>query len=75
MKRGPMRNLLVMLVAGAFLSVFALLLFQLALTLAGVPPDSSVLDFYPIMAGAGLIFGFERWWSYEQGPVNPFHDA
>jgi hypothetical protein len=63
-----------MLAGGASIFVLALLGLHLALILAGVGPDSSVLNFYPLMVGAGALFGFERWWSYEQGGVNPFHD-
>ena len=71
----PLRTLALFLVGGASLFVFGLFLF---LTFVGVLGrvwfDSSVMNFYPLMAGLGALFGFERWWSYEQGPVNPFHD-
>lgn len=33
-----------------------------------------LMPFYPIMGFAGALFGFERWWSQEQGGVNPFHE-
>ena len=56
--------------------IFLLLLavLQLVLSIAGAPPDPSFYNFYPIMAGLGVIMGFERWWGQEQGDYNPFHD-
>jgi hypothetical protein len=63
-----------MLVGGASIFVLGFLVFQLALIFAGHALDGSVLNFYPLVAGAGALFGFERWWSNEQGGVNPFHD-
>jgi uncharacterized membrane protein YjgN (DUF898 family) len=64
----------VFVVAGACIFTLFLAAFQASLYLAGRPPDSSVYNFYPIMALAGAAFGFERWWAHEQGGVNPFHD-
>ncbi len=64
-----------MLAAGMFIFVSFLLVLHLSLIYAGVKLDSSIMNFYPMMAGAGILFGFERWWAYEQGGVNPFHDT
>jgi hypothetical protein len=63
------------LVGGASIFVAGLFAFLTAIgIIGGIWFDSSVLKFYPMMAGLGALFGFERWWSYEVGPVNPFHD-
>jgi hypothetical protein len=71
----PYRTLVVFLAAGS--SIFTLALFLLLYLITGVGGyrlDSSVVDFYPLLAGAGALFGFERWMYYESGGVNPFHD-
>jgi hypothetical protein len=71
----PFRTLALFLALGilAFLAgLFALLGFLQGF--AGAKFDSSVVNFYLLMAGGGAIFGFERWWTYELGGVNPFHD-
>lgn len=71
----PWRTLAKAIPAGA--SIFMAMFFVLQMSLqvgAGYYPDSSVWNFYPLMAFAGAIFGFERWWAYEQGPYNPFHE-
>ena len=47
---------------------------QVSLDLVGKLPDSTFYNFYPIMVALGAAFGFERWWAYEQGEHNPFHD-
>lgn len=71
----PLRSLALFLLGGASLFVLGLFMFlTLLATLGGFSFDSSVLTFYPVMAGLGALFGFERWWSYERGPVNPFRD-
>jgi len=71
----PVRTLMAFLAAGSLISVSALLvLLTLIDVYAGVRYDPSVLNFYPLMAGVGALFGFERWWSYESGGTNPFHD-
>jgi hypothetical protein len=36
--------------------------------------DPSIWNFYPLMAAIGAMFAFERWWTYECGGVNPWHD-
>jgi hypothetical protein len=69
-----LRTLLMMVAGGTSIFVLGFMAFHLALVFGGHAPDRSVLDFYPLMAGIGALFGFERWWSYEQGGVNPFHD-
>jgi len=54
--------------------VFGLFIFlELIGLFANIWFDPSVLEFYPLMAGVGALFGFERWWTYQNGPVNPFH--
>ena len=60
--------------AGCLVFVSSLAAVQGLLSYAGPAPDSSVFAFCPIMAGLGAAFGFERWWSYELGPCNPFHE-
>jgi hypothetical protein len=70
----PARTLLYCISVGAAFFTGLFLLLYLALVHSGKAPDPSVFRFYPIMAGLGLIFGFERWWAYEQGGVNPFHN-
>ncbi len=64
----------VLLAAGTGIFVLGLFLVLSLLSYAGYGLDSSVLDFYPLMGGAGALFGFERWLAYESGGVNPFHD-
>jgi hypothetical protein len=73
--RKSLLTLVFFLVGGAL--IFSLALFLLLTIIGawgGVKLDSSVLGFYPIMAGCGAIFGFERWLANQQGPYNPFHD-
>ncbi len=70
----PLRTLVFMVSVGVAFFVFLFLVLHIVLVVDGLAPDPSVLNFYPIMAGLGLVFGFERWWGYEQGGVNPFHD-
>jgi len=71
----PYRTLLVLLAAGTTIFVLSFFLILFAVTaFTGLRFDSSVVDFYPWIAGAGALFGFERWWAYESGGVNPFHD-
>ena len=74
-EKHPARSLAYFLAAGASLFVAGLFVTLTSLGAAGVRYDSSVLDFYPVMAGLGAIFGFERWWSHIYGPSNPFHDS
>ncbi len=64
----------VLLAAGTGIFVLGLFLVLSLLSYAGYGLDSSVLNFYPLMGGAGALFGFERWLAYESGGVNPFHD-
>jgi hypothetical protein len=72
----PLRTLALFLAGGAFLFVLGLFTFLTLLgAIGGFSFDSSVLSFYPIITGLGALFGFGRWWSYEVGPVNPFHDS
>lgn len=71
----PLRTLLISVSVGVLLFVFALFVLLTVMDFyGGVRLDPSVLNFYPLMAGAGVLFGFERWWAYEQGGVNPFHE-
>lgn len=70
----PLRTLLYCITVGMGFFTSLILALHLALVYSGVAPDPSVFNFYPIMAGLGVVFGFERWWGYEQGGVNPFHD-
>lgn len=72
--RHPLRTLVLALAAGCALFVALLFVTLTALAFGGVGLDSSVVDFYPLMAIAGAVFGFERWLAYESGGVNPFHD-
>jgi len=73
--KNPLRRLLYLTVAGMGIFMSFLLVLQLSLVYFGTAPDPSVFKFYPIMAGLGALFGFERWWSYEQGEYNPFHES
>lgn len=71
----PIRSLLIFVAAGSGIFAFGLFLLLTAMSVyGGIRLDSSVLNFYPLMAGAGALFGFERWWYHESGGVNPFHD-
>ncbi len=71
----PWRTLLVFVVAGTGIFVLGIfLLLSVLVDYGGVRFDSSVFYFYPLMAGAGALFGLERWMHYESGGVNPFHD-
>lgn len=69
------RSLLFFVGAGIFIFVSGLFILLTALEyLGGVKYDPSILYFYPFMAALGAVFGFERWWSHQMGPYNPFHD-
>ena len=35
--------------------------------------DSSALNFYWIFIGLGALWGFERFWTTEYGPSNPWY--
>jgi len=70
----PLRTLCVALLAGGIIFVAALFMTLSALALGGIRLDSSVVNFYPLMAFAGAVFGLERWIAYESGGINPFHD-
>lgn len=73
--RHPWRTLAVC-EAGGILLFVGLLFAILTLTAnAGVKYEGpSVLNFYLFIAGVGALYGFERWWTHEYGPSNPFHD-
>lgn len=64
-----------LIAAGACAFVALLAALQFALSSVGVKLDATFYDFYPIMAGLGAVFGFERWWGQELGEYNPFHDT
>lgn len=64
----PLKALATCIAAGVSLFVIGFFLILVALR-----PDPSALQFYPLVAACGALFGFERWWTYEYGPVNPFH--
>lgn len=71
----PVRSLAFFLAAGIVIFVGGLFAVLTSLkALGGVSFDSSVLDFYPVLAGLGALFGFSLWMSFEAGPSNPFHD-
>jgi hypothetical protein len=70
----PYRTLAKFLAAGTGIFVLGLFILLSSISYAGYKLDSSVIYFYPLMAGAGALFGFERWLYYESGGVNPFHD-
>lgn len=70
----PIRTLVIALAAGSLVFVAALFATLSLLYWGGVRLDSSVVYFYPLMAIAGAVFGFERWLAHESGGVNPFHD-
>ncbi|MDE1853500.1 MAG: hypothetical protein KGI38_07115 [Thaumarchaeota archaeon] len=71
----PLRTLILLIGAGSMIFMLGLSILLAFLGYAGrVWYDPSVLDFYPLMAGLGALFGFERWWGYEYGETNPFHD-
>jgi drug/metabolite transporter (DMT)-like permease len=72
--RRHLRRLVLLMGAGVLFFVGLFLCLHLLLIYAGAAPDPSVYNFYPLMAGLGALFGFERWWAHEQGGVNPFHD-
>ncbi|MDV3293958.1 MAG: hypothetical protein LYZ70_06775 [Nitrososphaerales archaeon] len=72
--RAHLKRLGFFTLAGGAIFVALLVALQAALAFAGHPVDSSIYKFYPILAGLGAAFGFERWWAHEQGDVNPFHD-
>jgi drug/metabolite transporter (DMT)-like permease len=74
-RQQPPQELPIFVCAGAFLFAFGFFLFLTAIQLGGVRLDPSFLSFYPPMAVILVIFGFERWRSYESGGVNPFHDG
>ncbi|MDV3244714.1 MAG: hypothetical protein LYZ66_06040 [Nitrososphaerales archaeon] len=71
----PWRTLLYMTTMGAGFFIGLFLALHLVLIYSRIAPDPSAFDFYPIMAGLGVIFGFERWWGYESGGINPFHES
>jgi hypothetical protein len=68
------RTLAIFLAAGAAIFSGALFVLLFALGMGGYKLDSSVNYFYLLMAGAGGLFGLERWMYHESGGVNPFHD-
>lgn len=71
----PLRDLAFMVAAGVSIFMVGFFILRISLqVLVGFVPDPSVWNFYWLMALAGGVFGFERWWSYEQGPYNPFHE-
>lgn len=73
--KNPFRTFLVCIFGGASIFILLFAAFHLMILMyAPTTLDFSALYFYPIMAGLGMVFGFERWWSYEQGSYNPFHD-
>jgi hypothetical protein len=72
--RDHLRTLALFLVAGVVLFVGLMAVINLIMLRFLAAPDQSILYFYPVMAGAGALFGFERWWAHEQGPYNPFHE-
>jgi len=71
----PLRSLAKSLLFGTLLFLSLIVAVQLVLTLLarGVGIDATFWRFYPLMGGVGALFGFERWWAYEQDGVNPFH--
>jgi len=73
--RNPLRSLLISVFAGGVIFVGGLFLVQVFLEhyAGGAGIDSSFAEFYPLMAVLGAMWGFSRWWSYEQGEYNPFH--
>lgn len=73
--RNHAKRMVALIVAGACIFVALLVALQVALNYVGVRFDGTFYEFYPIMAGVGAVFGFERWWGQEQGEYNPFHDA
>ena len=70
----PLRTLGAALIAGSTIFVAILFATLSALAWGGIKLDPSVLNFYPLMAFAGAVFGLERWIAYESGGINPFHD-
>jgi hypothetical protein len=72
--KAHLRRLVWMMSVGMVFFVALFLFVHIVLIYAGAAPDPTVYRFYPIMAGLGALFGFERWWAHEQGGVNPFHD-
>ena len=73
--RYPLRTLAFLLAAGSFLFVALLFAVHMTMVLASMNSDPSIVNFYPVMGLIGALFGFERWWACEQGPVNPFHES
>ena len=71
--RSHARRLLKLVGGGVATFVLILAAIQIALSMAGDGSDPSFYNFYPVMAGLGAVFGFERWWGQEQGDYNPFH--
>ncbi len=71
----PVRTLLYLITLGAGIFTLFLLVLHLLLIYGGVPTDPSIFNFYAVMAGLGVLFGFERWWGYEQGGYNPFRES
>ncbi len=72
--RDHLRALALFLLAGVGLFVGLMAVIDAIMLRFLAVPDQSILYFYPVMAGAGALFGFERWWAHEQGPYNPFHE-
>jgi len=70
----PLETLVAALLAGGIIFMAVLFMTLSALALGGIRLDSSVVNFYPLMAFAGSVFGLERWIAYETGGINPFHD-
>ncbi len=73
--RHPFRTLLLFLALGS--GIFSAGLFLILFSVGSVGHtnlDPTAVYFYPVVAGAGALFGLERWLYYESGGVNPFHD-
>jgi hypothetical protein len=73
-EKHPYRTLAISLTFGVGIFVGGLYGLLMMMALAGIRLDSSIVNFYWIIAGCGALFGFERWLYHEQGGVNPFHD-
>ena len=74
LSRSHLKRLVLFMAAGVGIFTLFLVVVQIALGLVGKLPDPTFYDFYPIMVALGAVFGFERWWAYEQGEHNPFHE-
>jgi hypothetical protein len=73
--RNHARRMAMMIAAGACAFMALLAALQVAFGFVGLKMDATFYEFYPIMAGLGALFGFERWWGRELGDYNPFHDT